>query len=86
MNRIHWLAPAIIAFAVLIVAANTFYVVKQTQQAIVLRVGDPVRVVIGAPPGPGPGAGRAWRRPSARAAAPAGRRPASSAGRRPAAG
>jgi membrane protease subunit HflC len=54
MNRIPWLAPAVIAIALLIVAANTFYVVKQTQQAIVLRVGDPVRVV-NATPDDGPG-------------------------------
>ena len=49
MNRVHWLAPAIIAFALLIVAANTFYVVDQKHLAIVLRLGDPVRVVNATP-------------------------------------
>ncbi|HET9160976.1 MAG TPA: protease modulator HflC [Caulobacteraceae bacterium] len=45
MNRVNWLAPAIIAAALLIVAANTFYIVSQTEQAIVLRFGEPIRTV-----------------------------------------
>jgi membrane protease subunit HflC len=49
MNRVNWLAPAIIAVALLIVAANTFYVVDQKHLAIVLRLGDPVRVVNATP-------------------------------------
>jgi membrane protease subunit HflC len=36
---------AIIAIGVLIVLANTLFVVDQRQQAIVLRLGEPVRVV-----------------------------------------
>src|SRR6185369_15598117 len=36
---------AIVAVALLIVLANTLFVVDQRQQAIVLRLGQPVRVV-----------------------------------------
>jgi membrane protease subunit HflC len=49
MNRVHWLAPTIIVAALLIVAANTFYTVSQTQQAIVLRFGEPIRTVNATP-------------------------------------
>jgi membrane protease subunit HflC len=45
---------AILAIAVLIVLANTLFVVEQRQQAIVVRFGEPVRV-INAPGKPGAG-------------------------------
>jgi len=53
MNRglIFW---GVIAFALLVVAGNTFFIVDQREQAIVLRLGEPVRVIH--PPGKG-GAG-----------------------------
>lgn len=38
-------AYGVAAFAVLIVLANSLYVVDQTKQAIILRLGEPVRVV-----------------------------------------
>jgi membrane protease subunit HflC len=44
MNRANWIAPAVAAAVALVVLLNTFYVVGQTQQAIVLRFGNPVRV------------------------------------------
>ena len=45
MNDKIKIAAGVIAAAVLLVAANSFYVVKQTEQAIVLQFGEPVRVV-----------------------------------------
>jgi membrane protease subunit HflC len=45
---------AVLAIAVLIVLANTLFVVEQRQQAIVVRFGEPVRV-INAPGKPGAG-------------------------------
>jgi membrane protease subunit HflC len=45
---------AILAIAVLIVLANTLFIVEQRQQAIVVRFGEPVRV-INAPGKPGAG-------------------------------
>ncbi|HEX2562143.1 SPFH domain-containing protein, partial [Phenylobacterium sp.] len=45
MNNRRYTTWAIAAVAVLIVLFNTFYVVEQRQQAIVLRLGEPVRVV-----------------------------------------
>lgn len=45
---------AILAVGVLIVLMNTFFVVEQRQQAIVVRFGEPVRV-INAPSAPAPG-------------------------------
>ncbi len=53
MNRglVSW---AVIAFGLLIVAANTLFVVEQRQQAIVTRFGQPVRV-LNAPNAPDPG-------------------------------
>lgn len=47
-------ALIVLAVAVLALAANTFFIVDQTQQAIVLRFGEPVRVV-NAPGRPGAG-------------------------------
>ena len=44
MSR-NWIAPAVAAAVALVVILNTFYIVGQTQQAIVLRFGNPVRVV-----------------------------------------
>jgi membrane protease subunit HflC len=44
MNRVS--IPLLVAVAVLVVLlANTFYIVEQREQAIVLRFGEPVRVV-----------------------------------------
>jgi len=43
MRAFLWIAAAIIAIAV-IVALNSFYVVRQDEQALVLRLGDPVAV------------------------------------------
>jgi len=45
MNRQSLIRYAVIAFVALIVLAQTLYVVDQRQQAIVVRFGDPVRVV-----------------------------------------
>lgn len=45
MNRNRLVILGIAAFAVLIVLANSLYIVNQTEQAIVLRLGEPVRVV-----------------------------------------
>jgi membrane protease subunit HflC len=47
MTRAHWIGAAVAALALLIVALNTFYVVDQRNQAVVLRFGQPVRVVNG---------------------------------------
>lgn len=44
MSRRLWIW-AILAFGLLIVLFNTFYVVDQREQAIVVRFGEPVRVV-----------------------------------------
>ena len=48
MNRavIVWLA---VAFVSLVVAANTFFIVDQRQQVVVVNLGQPVRVIN--PPG-----------------------------------
>ena len=55
MNRQRLIVWGVAAFAVLVVLANTFYVVGQRQQAVVLRLGEPVRVVnmVGRRPDPG---------------------------------
>ncbi|HEX5775401.1 MAG TPA: protease modulator HflC [Caulobacteraceae bacterium] len=45
MNRRRLIPIAVGAFIALIVIAQTFYVIDQRQQAIVLRFGEPVRVV-----------------------------------------
>jgi modulator of FtsH protease HflC len=45
MNRNSLIVIGVVAFAVLVVLANTFYIVGQTEQAIVLRLGEPARVV-----------------------------------------
>jgi len=45
MNNRRYTTWAIGVIAVLIVLFNTFYVVEQREQAIVLRLGEPVRVV-----------------------------------------
>ena len=45
MNRQRLIPILVGAFIALIVVAQTFYVVDQRQQAIVLRFGEPVRVV-----------------------------------------
>lgn len=44
MNR-RYIPYAIAAVVALIVLANTFFVVEQREQAIVVRLGDPVRVI-----------------------------------------
>ena len=45
MTRQRLIVWGVAAFALLVVLANTFYVVGQRQQAVVLRLGEPVRVV-----------------------------------------
>ena len=45
MNRTALIAIAAILFVIGVVAANTLYVVDQTHEAIVLRFGQPIRVV-----------------------------------------
>jgi len=45
MNRNNLTVWAVLAFVALIVLANTFYVVDQRESAIVVRFGEPVRVV-----------------------------------------
>lgn len=44
-QRSTWIALGIAAFALLVLIMNTFYVVEQRKQAIVVRFGEPVRVV-----------------------------------------
>lgn len=53
MNR-QLILYGVIALAVIVVLANTLFVVEQREEAIVLRFGDPVRVV-NAPSKPGAG-------------------------------
>ena len=53
MSR-RFVAWAVLAFGLLIVAANTLFVVEQREQAIITRFGEPVRV-INAPKTPDPG-------------------------------
>ena len=53
MNR-RYMTWALIALGVLFLLANTLFVVEQRQQAIVVRFGEPVRV-INAPSRPAPG-------------------------------
>ncbi|MCC7266514.1 MAG: protease modulator HflC [Caulobacteraceae bacterium] len=53
MNR-RYMTWAILALGVLVLLANTLFVVEQRQQAIVVRFGEPVRV-INAPSRPAPG-------------------------------
>ncbi len=45
VNRQSLVVLGIAAFAILVTLGQTFYVLDQRQQAIVLRLGDPVRVV-----------------------------------------
>ena len=49
-----WIAYAVIVFLAAVLMANTLFVVEQQQEAIVLRLGQPVRV-IHAPGQPGAG-------------------------------
>jgi membrane protease subunit HflC len=50
MNR-RLLIWGVAAFAVLVVVANSLYVVDQTHQALILRFGEPIRVVNAGPRG-----------------------------------
>ena len=53
-RRSNVIAAAVAAFAVLVLLLNTFYIVEQRKQAIVVSFGAPVRVVnAGGPSGPG---------------------------------
>jgi membrane protease subunit HflC len=45
MSRRHLTVWGVVAFVALIVLANTFFVVGQREEAIVLRFGEPVRVI-----------------------------------------
>ncbi|MDB5436593.1 MAG: hflC [Phenylobacterium sp.] len=54
MNRNPLILYAVLAFVALVILANSLFVVEQRQQAIVLRFGQPVRV-IHAPGQPGAG-------------------------------
>lgn len=45
MNRGRLIAVGVIAFVALLVLMNTFFVVDQRQEAIVVHLGDPVRVI-----------------------------------------
>jgi membrane protease subunit HflC len=54
MNRRPLILYAVLAFVALVILANSLFVVEQRQQAIVLRFGQPVRV-IHAPGQPGAG-------------------------------
>jgi membrane protease subunit HflC len=55
MTRNRLILWGVAAFALLIVLANTFYVVGQREQALVLRLGEPVRVVNVSRKNPDPG-------------------------------
>jgi len=54
MNRTALIAGVVVLFAIAVIAANTFYVVDQTHEAVVLRFGQPIRV-INAPDASDPG-------------------------------
>ncbi len=45
MNRTALIVGVVILFAIGVVAANTLYVVDQTHEAVVLRFGQPIRVI-----------------------------------------
>jgi membrane protease subunit HflC len=45
MTRGRLFAWGVVAFVALVVALNTFFMVDQRQEAIVLRFGEPVRVI-----------------------------------------
>ena len=45
MNRTALIAGVVVLFAIAVIAANTFYVVDQTHEAVVLRFGQPIRVI-----------------------------------------
>ena len=54
MNRRKMIVWGVGAFALLLLLVNTFYVVGQREQALVLRLGEPVRVVnVTGSPSPG---------------------------------
>ena len=55
MNRNRMILWGALAFGVLILLANTFYVVGQREQALVLRLGEPVGVVNVSRTNPDPG-------------------------------
>jgi membrane protease subunit HflC len=61
MTRNNLLAPALGAVALVVVLANTLFVVEQREQAIVLRFGEPVRVIHA--PGSTNGAGLNFKAP-----------------------
>jgi len=45
MTRTALIAVGVVLFVIALIAANTFYVVDQTHEAIVLRFGQPIRVI-----------------------------------------
>jgi len=45
MSQSRLIAWGIVGFVLILLLANTFYVVDQRSQAVILRLGDPVRVV-----------------------------------------
>ena len=53
MRRDRFFRYLVIAFAVMMVVTQTFYVVDQREQGVVLRFGDPVRVVNAGDDSPG---------------------------------
>lgn len=55
MNRNLLAGWAVGALLLFVVAANSLYIVDQTEQAVVVRLGDPVRIVNSAEGGDGPG-------------------------------
>jgi membrane protease subunit HflC len=60
MTRSPFIVYAVIAFLAVVVLANTLFVVEQRQEAIVLRFGQPIRVIHA--PGQ-PGAGLNFKQP-----------------------
>jgi membrane protease subunit HflC len=54
-RRSTLIALGVAAFALLVLVLNTFYVVEQRKQAIVVRFGEPARVVNAQGRGDGPG-------------------------------
>jgi membrane protease subunit HflC len=60
MTRSPFIVYAVIAFLAVVVLANTLFVVEQRQEAVVLRFGQPVRVIHA--PGQ-PGAGLNFKQP-----------------------
>jgi membrane protease subunit HflC len=50
MNRIWTAAAAAVGFIVLLLLANSFFIVDETKQAVVTQLGEPVTIILGSLP------------------------------------